>query len=464
MFPRQKHTWPWRIPGKAGGQAEPSDATADRAARPDAGRRIDPGRPRRRRAFPHGRLAAGVLLAAMLAAPTTAPAEAGERGLVVSPTDITIDEGEQGKISVALKTQPTGPVTVRISRNSADGFAMDRQRMRFTPETWDKPQSVWLRARMDDDATDETTIFTFTPRGGGYSGIAPVTVRAKVKDYEGHAGDRGLLISPTEITVEEGDRGKISVVLKRRPKGMVAVGISQKPAGAFAVNKRIMRFTPETWNQPQLLWLEAREDDDATDETAVFTFATRHGGYNGLAPVTVAARVEDNDKVPPSSESYPTVSIADASADEGNASGDMFFEVNLSEPADRLAAVDFRTVPGGTASVGADYRDEWYTVFFPAGTTSALAGVQIFDDDIDDGGETLIVEISNARLVTWGAGRWPRLDIETSRAIGTIRNSDPLPKDWLARFGRTVAEQVVEAVQGRFRGAGNPRGADDACR
>ena len=432
MFPRHTHTWFRTALGSSGV------------------RRNDSG------AAPVARFAAAALLAAMLAVPVTATgtafADSNARsalGLVVSPPDITIDEGEQGKISVTLKTQPTGLVTVRISRDSVDGFAMDRQRMEFTPETWDKPQSVWLRARMDDDAIDETTIFTFTPRGGGYSGIAPVTVRAQVKDYEGNAVDRGLLVDPTDITVEEGDRGKISVALKRRPKGTVAVGISQEPAGVFAVNTQIMRFTQENWSEPQLLWLQAPEDDDATDETAVFTFAPRHGGYNGLAPVTVRATVEDNDDVPVSSESYPTVSIADASADEGNASGDIFFEVSLSEPADRLAAIDFRTVPGGTATVGADYRNEWYTVFIPAGRTSTLAGVQIFDDDIDDGGETLIVEISNARLVTWTRGRWPRLDIETARAIGTIRNSDPLPKDWLARFGRTVAEQVLEAVETR---------------
>ena len=457
MFPRQKQNWPWLTPGRAGGQTEPSGAAADGDGTPDAARRIDPGRPKYRRAFLGARLAAGVLLAAMLAVPTTAP-EAGEQGLLVDPTEIIIDEGERGKISVALKTQPTGLVTVRISRDSVDGFAMDRLRMQFTPETWNQPQSVWLRARLDDDATDETTIFTFTPRGGDYGGVAPVSVTARVKDYEGHAQERGLVIDPTEITIEEGGKGKISVSLKSRPKSMVAVSISQNPADTFAVKNQIMRFTTENWDRPQLLWLPAPEDDDTVDETAVFTFAPRRGGYNGLAPVTVTARVEDNDDVPVLNENFPTVSIADASADEDNASRDIFFEVSLSEPADRLAAVEFRTVPGGTATVGADYRNERYTVFIPAGKTTALAGVQIFDDDIDDDGETLIVEISNARLLTWPRGRRTGLDIEDSRAIGTIRNSDPLPKDWLARFGRTVAEQVVEAVQGRFRAPGT-RGA-----
>ena len=36
-------------------------------------------------------------------------------------------------------------------------------------------------------------------------------------------------------------------------------------------------------------------------------------------------------------------------------------------------------------------------------------------------------------------------------AKGTIENSDRMPKAWLARFGRTVAEQVLDAVEDRLR-------------
>ena len=35
-------------------------------------------------------------------------------------------------------------------------------------------------------------------------------------------------------------------------------------------------------------------------------------------------------------------------------------------------------------------------------------------------------------------------------AVGTIRNSDPMPTAWIARFGRTVAEQVLDAVEARL--------------
>ena len=38
----------------------------------------------------------------------------------------------------------------------------------------------------------------------------------------------------------------------------------------------------------------------------------------------------------------------------------------------------------------------------------------------------------------------------TARRWGTIINNDPLPKGWLARFGRTSAVQVLGLLDNRF--------------
>ena len=40
--------------------------------------------------------------------------------------------------------------------------------------------------------------------------------------------------------------------------------------------------------------------------------------------------------------------------------------------------------------------------------------------------------------------------------LGTIENTGPMPRAWLARFGRTVAEQVIDAVEGRFSAERTP--------
>ena len=41
-------------------------------------------------------------------------------------------------------------------------------------------------------------------------------------------------------------------------------------------------------------------------------------------------------------------------------------------------------------------------------------------------------------------------------ATGTIVNSDPIPTAWLARFGRTIADQVIDALEGRIEAARAP--------
>ena len=41
-------------------------------------------------------------------------------------------------------------------------------------------------------------------------------------------------------------------------------------------------------------------------------------------------------------------------------------------------------------------------------------------------------------------------------ATGTIHNSDPMPKAWIVRFGRTVDTQAVDAVTARLDGAKAP--------
>ena len=42
------------------------------------------------------------------------------------------------------------------------------------------------------------------------------------------------------------------------------------------------------------------------------------------------------------------------------------------------------------------------------------------------------------------------------RGLGVIKNTGPIPKAWLGRFGRTVAEQVLGAVESRMRAAREP--------
>ena len=103
--------------------------------------------------------------------------------------------------------------------------------------------------------------------------------------------------------------------------------------------------------------------------------------------------------------------------------------------------MDYET-SDGTATAGADYTPVSGTLTFAAGETAKTVSVPVFDDAHDEGRETLTLSnVSGAR-------------IEDGTATGTIVNSDPLQREWIIRFGRTVGSQVVDAVTSRFEGAG----------
>ena len=139
-----------------------------------------------------------------------------------------------------------------------------------------------------------------------------------------------------------------------------------------------------------------------------------------------------------------SVSVADARAEEGP-NAELLFPITLSRAASGTVTVGYAT-SDGTATAGADYTATSGTLTFLAGETEKTVSVPVLDDILDDGGETLKLTLSDPT----GAR------IRDAEALGTIGNSDPLPKAWLARFGRTVANHVVEAVRGRMSSAQGP--------
>ena len=134
----------------------------------------------------------------------------------------------------------------------------------------------------------------------------------------------------------------------------------------------------------------------------------------------------------------PAAAVADARAQEGT-DATLDFQVTLGRAPAGTVTVDYATADG-TALSGEDYTETSGTLTFASGETSKTVSVPVLDDAHDEGEETLTLRLSNA------AGAW----IEDGEAVGTIVNSDPIPKAWLARFGRTVTGQVLDAVEARL--------------
>ncbi len=138
------------------------------------------------------------------------------------------------------------------------------------------------------------------------------------------------------------------------------------------------------------------------------------------------------------------ISVADDSVEEA-AGAVLAFAVTLDRARHDTVTVDYAT-ENGTATAGEDYTATSGTLTFAAGETAKTVEVAVLDDLHDEGNETLVLRLSNPS----GAR------IADGEATGTIENTDHMPQAWLARFGRTVAEQVIEAVETRMRAPRTP--------
>ena len=133
------------------------------------------------------------------------------------------------------------------------------------------------------------------------------------------------------------------------------------------------------------------------------------------------------------------LSVADAEVHEGPGAV-LAFAVTLDRAASAAVRVDYAT-SDGTAQAGSDYTAATGSLTFAPGETAKTVSVTVLDDSHDEGSETLTLRLSNP------SGAY----LADGVATGTIENTDAMPQAWIARFGRTVADQVLDAVDARLR-------------
>ena len=134
------------------------------------------------------------------------------------------------------------------------------------------------------------------------------------------------------------------------------------------------------------------------------------------------------------------ISVANASANE-NTDDTIDFTVSLSRASTSTITVNYAT-QDGTATAGQDYTSKSGMLTFAVGERTKTITVNLINDSIDEGNETFLVNLSNA-----SGGQ-----ISDSQAVGTIQNTDDIPKYWLAHMGLKLGSQAVNAVEDRMNG------------
>ena len=302
--------------------------------------------------------------------------------------------------------------------------------------------STALSVATVDDAADEAdgSVSVTLGTGTGYTvatgeGSAAVAVRDN---------DEPVVSITAGSGVTEGAAASFTVSASPVPAAPLDVTLAVAQSGDFAASGETGSRTVSVPVTGSVTFDVATDDDSAEEPDGSITATLGTGtGYTVVAAPDNAATVavSDND----AAASGPTLSIADATFNEN--AGTVHFTVTLSEPVDHRVTVHYATRSSSpiSARAGQDYF-EWKRawgaeLWIPAGSTKGRIPVYIYNDSHDEDPETF-------ELVLFDAS--DGVSIADGVAVGTITNSDPMPAAWLARFGRTVAEQALDGIAGRI--------------
>ena len=215
-------------------------------------------------------------------------------GFTLSETELSVQEGDDAGYTIALATQPSGPVTVSVSRTAGDSdlsaTSPSGGSLTFTTANWSDPQEITISAAEDDDGLAGEATFAHTGSGGGYDAVAVDSTAIEIDNDSPR-----LVITGAPLAVEEGAAASWTVRLSTRPSEEVRLGISRLSGDTdLSVASPLLTFTTTNWNVDQEVNIEAGEDDDGDNGEATFLHTATGGDYAGITAEATATEI-DND-------------------------------------------------------------------------------------------------------------------------------------------------------------------------
>ena len=384
---------------------------------------------------------------------TATPSASPEQRLPGRPRDVTLsakayadDRSRKQYAEVTLSWNPPADLGNSVLeryeyRYAEEDSALADERWRHGPS--DRLSETVKRLKLD-------TVYVFEVRAVNLEGPGPAarttieTPAAAVADGTGfislHATQSDDVDEGGALTFEVRRSNELnSDELKRGTFVLVAVTDSAFPGGNRLLGEdglgmRMVKFKPGASSARGTVRV-AFDGVQPSSRTVTVSLQSVEEDYHYGTPTTLDIDVNDRDAA---------VSVRDAQVSEGPGVT-LEFAVTLDRARDQDVTVKYAT-SDGTATAGADYTHSAGTLVFAAGETEKTVSVPVLDDSHDEGAETLLLTLSNAMGAV----------ITDASATGTISNSDPLPKGWLARFGRTSATQVLGLLDARFDEARAP--------
>ena len=351
----------------------------------------------------------------------------------------SVTEGGSASFTLTANPVPAAPLAVSVTVATDGDYGITAGTQTVTLPT---TGSATLTLATTDDTTDEpdgsATVTVQT--GSGYTVGTPASGTVAVRDDD--LPPPVVTIAAKAASVTEGGDAVFALTADRAPASALTVELAVSETGegdhVAASDEGPATVTIAKGATEAVFTLATVNDAVDEPDGSVSVTVEPGAGYTVGAPASASVEVTDDD----APSTAPALSVGDSTAKEGARFPVMAFTVRLSSPAQGPVRVYVSTRPSAPVSArpGQDYAPGSSDLTFRAGETEKQVWILIYDDSHDEGAETFEVVLSQAKGATIGDGV----------AVGTIVNDDPMPAAWLARFGRTVAEQALDGIAHRM--------------
>ena len=352
----------------------------------------------------------------------------------------SVTEGGNAVFTLTASPAPAAdlPVSVSVATDGDYGLTAGTQTV-----TIPTSGSATLTLATTDDGTDEPdgSVTATVQAGSGYTVGSAASGTVAVQDDD--LPPPVVTIAAKAESVTEGGDAVFTLTADRAPDADLTVTLAVSETGdgdhvAAADEGPATVTIPKDATEASFTVPTVNDAVDEPDTSATVTVQAGTG-YTAGDPASASVAVKDDDAA-----ALPVLSVADETAKEGVV-WLMPFTVRLSAPASGPVEVRVDTRPSTPVSAepGPDYFPKpvgGHRVTFRPGETERTVEILILDDSHDEEPETFEFVLSDAKGAVIGDGV----------AVGTIVNDDPMPAAFLARFGRTVAEQALDGIAGRM--------------
>ena len=353
-----------------------------------------------------------------------------------------VTEGAPASFTVTATPAPHAALTVSLAVTQDGDFAAEGQ-TGAREVTIPVAGSVTVTVATADDGADEPdgSVSVTLDAGAGYTvaaGQAAGTVA--VRD-----NDEPVISIAAGSGVTEGAPASFTLTANPAPHAALTVSLAVTQSGDYAASGQTgaRQVTIPTGGSIAFEVATVNDTADEPDGSVTATLAAGSGYAVAASPDDAASVAVADDDVAAVPEG-PSLSVNDVEVKEGPYRR-VEFTVTLSEALEKYVSFYYRVRESSPVSAkrGVDFwasTQKNFAGMRPGQTEYRIRAAMVIDDSHDEDPETFEIVLSDAN----GAA------IADGVGVATIVNDDPMPAAWLARFGRTVAEQALDGIAGRI--------------